>query len=358
VHPRRSCTDAVGYACEMRIGIIAPPSCAVPPTGYGGTESVLDRLARGLTHLGHEVVLFTTGDSECPVERRWLYETSDPGTMGDLEREVRHVLAAYEALDDVDVVHDNTMLGLLRAPQFAPAPVVSTNHGPFAGVFADLYRAVMDRVAVVAISRHQASTAHGVRIAAVIHHGIDPEAFPIGHGDGGYFLFLGRMTPDKGAREAALAARAARLPLVMAAKMREPAERAYFDENVRPVLGGGVEYVGEVGHEQKLALLRDAIALVNPIRWPEPFGLVMIEAMACGTPVIASPLGAAPEIVRHAETGYLCRGHEDLVARMHEVAALERNVCRACVEHHFTTARMAREYAGLFERVAAPRLAA
>ena len=156
---------------------------------------------------------------------------------------------------------------------------------------------------MVAISHHQASTADGVPVAGVIHHGLDLDAIPVGRGDGGYASFLGRMAPEKGPREAALAARAAGVPLRMAAKLREPAEREYFAAEVEPLLCSDVEFLGELGWAEKLELVGGSFALLNPMQWPEPFGLVMIEALATGTPVVATPVGSAPEIVDDGVTG-------------------------------------------------------
>jgi glycosyltransferase involved in cell wall biosynthesis len=311
---------------------------------------VLDRLARGLGKLGHDVTLFTTGDSTCAVDRRWAFDRP-PDRIGDAVTEIQHVVAAYHELQTMDVVHDHTNVGPLYAWRFTDLPVVATNHGPFDEALTTTYRAAQDRVALVAISHHQASTARNLRIDAVIHHGVDPEAFPVGRGDGGFALFLGRMAPEKGAREAALAARRAGIPLLMAAKLREPTEHAYFDAEVKPLLGDGIEYLGEVPHDEKLALLENAHALLNPIQWPEPFGLVMIEALASGTPVLAFPNGAAPEIVDDGETGFLCADTDMMSRRIPDVCRLSRSSCRAAVERRFSTARMCEEHVALFNKL-------
>ncbi|HLF40544.1 MAG TPA: glycosyltransferase family 4 protein, partial [Acidimicrobiia bacterium] len=313
----------------MRIGLVAPPWVPVPPTGYGGTEAVVDLLARGLRAAGEEVVLFTLGCSTCPVPRRWVYEEPQV-PMGIAAAEARHVVRAYRVLTDCDVIHDHTLLG----PSFAPraTPVVTTNHGPFDPGAREIYGAVARRVPIIAISYSQRATAPELPIAAVIHHGIDPEAFPVGTGSGGYLLFLGRMAPEKGAHRAIEVARRAGLPLVLAAKMREPAERRYFAECVEPHLGADVDFVGEVPQEDKAALLGGARALLNPITWAEPFGLVMLEALACGTPVLSFPNGAAPEIVEHGRTGFLCRDEADMVAAVERLDQLRRSDCRAAVE--------------------------
>ena len=183
----------------MRIMIVAPPWLPVPPPAYGGTETVLDGLARGLKAAGQDVLLYTTGESTCPVERSWVFERAIGVGLGGAAAEIRHVVHAYAAAHEVDVVHDHTLIGPLYSERFPRLPVVTTNHGPFESDLIDLYRIVADRVPIIAISHHQASTAGDVPIAAVIHHGVDPAEFPVGDGTGGYALFLGRMNPGKGA---------------------------------------------------------------------------------------------------------------------------------------------------------------
>lgn len=329
----------------MRIGLIAPPWVTVPPTGYGGTERVVDRLARGLQGADHDVVLFTIGDSTCPVPRRWVYEQAQE-PMGVDMAEARHLVRAYRALADCDVIHDHTLLG----PFFSAGktPVVTTNHGPFTSDLREIYGAIATRVPIIAISRSQRAEAPELPITAVIHHGIDPEAFPVGTGDGGYLLFLGRMAPEKGAHRAIEVARRAGLPLVIAAKMREPAERRYFSESVEPHLGPGIKYVGEIHQDDKLALLGGARALLNPISWAEPFGLVMVEALACGTPVLTFPNGAAPEIVEHGRTGWWCQDVDSMAAAVEQIDLLDRTDCRAAVEGHFSSRRMVDEHLVLY----------
>jgi len=260
------------------------------------------------------------------------------------------VAGSQWAVADFDVVHDHTLVGPLYAERFPWLPVVTTNHGPFESDLGDIYRTVGQRASVIAISHHQASTAHGVELAGVIHHGVFPAEFPIGTGDGGYALFLGRMSPDKGVHTAARVARAAGSRLLIAAKMNEQPELEYFDALVRPLLGGGVEYVGEVGGSAKLDLLSHASCLVNPMAWPEPFGMVMIEALACGTPVVATPCGAASEIVREGITGFLRSDEASLVQVLPWVSELDRNACRRSVESHFSAERMVAEHIATYER--------
>ncbi len=333
----------------MRIVIVAPPWVPVPPPAYGGTEAVLDTLARGLAAAGHEVLLFATGDSACPVERAWVFDEAVGVGVGGAAEELHHVIAAYEAAADADIVHDHTLTGPVYAERFPWLPVVTTNHGPFTGVLGSLYRAVSSRVPVIAISHHHASTATGVELAGVVHHGVDLRRVPVGTGSGGYALFLGRMSPDKGVDTAVRVARRAGMPLRIAAKCAEPAELAYFHERVEPLLGGDIEFVGEVGGAEKLALLGGATCLLNPIAWPEPFGMVMIEALAAGTPVVATPCGSAPELVDDGVTGFVRADEAGLAAALGAVAGLDRSACRKAAEERFSAERMVADHLAVYE---------
>jgi glycosyltransferase involved in cell wall biosynthesis len=253
-------------------------------------------------------------------------------------------------MDGVDVLHDHTVAGPVYRHRPRGAQVVATNHGPFDATSTPVYRAMRD-TDVVAISASQALAATDVPIAAVIHHGIDVEDVPVGRGNGGYASFLARMCPDKGPREAALVARAAGVPLRMAAKLREPAERDYFEAAVRPLLCSDVEYVGELGPDEKYELVGESFALLNPLQWAEPFGLVMIEALACGTPVVATPAGSAPELVEDGVTGFLRRGRLSLAAALLDAADLDRGVCRAAAVRRFSSDRMVDDHVRLYRRL-------
>lgn len=332
----------------MRIALIAPPWLPVPPPAYGGTEVVVDNLARGFVAAGHEVILFATGDSTCPVPTAWTYQQAASARLGNSVVETRHLIDAYDTVKGCDVVHDHTMLGPLYSERFPGLRVVTTAHGELTSEVLPLYRELRGRVAIVAISRDQASRTEDVPIARVIHHGLDLNAFPLGDGHGGHLLFLGRMTPGKGVREAALVAHATGAPLKIAAKCREPREIDYFESEIRPLLGGPVEYVGEVGGVDKLELLTGARALVNPIQWAEPFGLVMAEALACGTPVLAFPSGSAPEIVVHGRTGFLCDDVADMAAAVEHLDQIDRVACRAAAETRFSVERMVADHLDLY----------
>jgi len=338
----------------MRVGLIAPPWAPVPPVGYGGTEVVVDNLARGLQELGHDVQLFTVGDSGCPVPTSHLYETA-PRPIGTTVEEAAHVLAAYDAMADVDLIHDHTVLGPLLAPrrQRGRPPILSTHHGAFTAENRRIFREIARRAAVIAISHDQASRAPEIPIASVIHHGIDLATYRPGPGDGGYLLFLGRMSREKGVATALRVAHRTGRRLMLATKMREASEIDYFTSVVEPMLAPDDQLLVEPSIEARLGLLQHAEALINPIAWPEPFGLAMAEALASGTPVVGYGTGAAPEIVDHGITGLLCRDEDDLTDAIGRIPVLDRAACRAAAEQRFSLPRMVRDHVELYERVLA-----
>lgn len=336
----------------MRIGLIAPPWVPVPPPAYGGTEMVVDLIARGLQEAGHEVLLAAASDSTCPVPQVPSTAESDYEVLNDVTSLLAHVVHSYDALHDVDLIHDHTVAGPLYRGRSWEIPVAVTNHGPFIDDTLMLFRAMATDTSIVAISHNQASHAAGVPITRVIHHGLEPERVPVGRGRGGYAAFLGRMNPTKGVAEALQVARAAGVPLRIAAKMREREEREYFEAAVRPLLTREHEYVGEVSDAGKYELLGDAFALLNPIQWSEPFGLAMIESLATGTPVVATPRGSAPEIVRPGFNGFL--GTVDhLAALLPRAAEIDRAACRADVEQRFSARRMVAEHIQLYSDILA-----
>jgi glycosyltransferase involved in cell wall biosynthesis len=339
----------------MRIGLIAPPWVAVPPPAYGGTEVVIDNLARGLQELGHEVQLFTVGESECPVPTDFLYPMP-VAPIGVTVPEMAHVLAAYESLTDMDIIHDHTNLGPLVAGVrgLRRQPVVTTNHGPVTGETQPILAQIARHVSIVAISYAQARQAQafgGVQIGAVIHHGIDLDVYKSGPGGGGYLMFIGRMSPNKGVHHAVRVAKKAGKQLVLSVKMRERIEVEYFESEVKPLLDSGDEIPAEIPLDERIDLLRHADALLNPITWSEPFGLVMAEALACGTPVLAFANGAATEIIDSGTTGYLCRDEEEMIRAVDRVAEIDRANCRSAAERRFSLLRMARDHERFYTRV-------
>jgi glycosyltransferase involved in cell wall biosynthesis len=338
----------------MRIGLIAPPWVPVPPPGYGGTEVVVGNLARGLARRGHDVRLFTVGESRCPVPTRSRYAAAvEP--MGAGVPEAAHVLAAYQELSDAGIIHDHTRLGpLIAARRWRTCPpAVTTNHGPFTPVTRRIFAEIARHAAIVAISRAQARAAGGIPIAAVIHHGVDLDMYQPGPGGGGCVLFAGRMSADKRAHRAVrIAARAGR-KLIIVTRIREPAEKSYYEQKVRPLLPPEDDLLDDPPLPDRLELMRNADALVSPISWPEPSGLVMAEALASATPVLAFPRGAAPEIVDDGKTGYLCKDEDEMVTALGKVTRPGRVDCRAAAERRFSLHRMVTGYERLYRAILA-----
>ncbi|WHP60051.1 glycosyltransferase family 4 protein [Arthrobacter sp. KFRI-F3372] len=340
----------------MRIGLVAGPWIPIPPVTYGGIERVVHNLARGFVAAGHEVLLAAPSDSTCPVPLVAGMQDSAPHELGSTTSELSHVVRAYKSLGSVDIIHDHTMAGPLYVHSPQGTPVVTTIHGPLNAHAVDIYGAIARRrAAIIAISRDQASHAPEVPITRVIHHGMDVSSVPVGAGDGGYLCFVGRSCPDKGLLEAIMIAREAGMPLRIAVKMREPAELRYFHEAIEPLLGPNEDFVGEVDDATKYRLMGGALAFLNPIQWSEPFGLVMIEALATGTPVIGTKIGSAPEIVDHGRTGFLGKTR-DLARFAGSAAGLDRTACRRVVAERFSVERMVGQHLRLFSELVESRM--
>lgn len=320
----------------LRIGMIAPPWFSVPPTGYGGIERVVAMLTDGLARRGHEVTLFASGGSRTAGRLVSVFETPPSRALGDPFVEMQHLAEAYAHWRQFDVIHDHTVLGLTTGAAL-PVPVLHTIHGPVIEPFRSLYARLAARVRLVAISRHQRSTLADGCHAAVVYNALDPAEYEFSAKAGDYLLFVGRINPEKGVLQALEIARRARLPLLMLAKINEQSEHDYFEAVVKPALRGvDVDLLEQASHEVKMRAYRDALATLFPIQWPEPFGLVMIESMATGTPVIAFANGSVPEVVAHGETGYVCRSVEEAVRAVGTVATLDRKACRERVTRLFS----------------------
>lgn len=333
---------------------IAPVWFTVPPKGYGGIELVVGLLADGLADRGHDVTLFASGGSQTRARLAApLPEPPDPALLGNVWFDAFHALSAYLRAGDFDLVHDHSgIVGpALGAMLEGSPPVVHTLHGPWTQPAASYYSLLHRRVRLVAISEAQRDGHPDIEYAGTVYNGIDVDAYRLEEDKDDYLVYLGRSSPDKGPALAVEVARRAGLPMTMMVKKSEPFERDYWDNVVAPYLTDDITVIENALMETKVEVLAKARAMVFPIRWSEPFGLVMVEAMACGTPVITSPLGAAPELVIDGETGFLRHSVEDMVEALDHVGDISPATCRKRVEEYFSADAMVDGYLDVFDRV-------
>lgn len=334
----------------MRVGLIASPFITVPPVRYGGTELFISNLAEALVRAGVDVSVYTNGESTVNADIRWRYALQDwplDSETSGLLKELDHVSWAIEtASGECDVIHLNSTVAVPFS-RFTSRPVVCTLHHPWHKQLTDIYERY-DRVRYVAISRHQAGVHPGVS-SSVIHHGIDVAQYEFSEQKQPYLCFLGRICPIKGTHHAIQIAKRSGLQLKIAGEV-QPIFRQYFDEVIRPAIDGEqVQFLGEADHELKNKLLQHATAFLFPIEWEEPFGLAMVEAMACGTPVIAFRGGAVEEVVQDGVSGYVCGNVEEAVAALKHLNLSPRMI-RAYAEEKFSSEVMARHYLELYRQ--------
>jgi glycosyltransferase involved in cell wall biosynthesis len=343
----------------MRIAQVAPLYESVPPKAYGGTERIVSYLTEELVRRGHEVTLFASGDSETAARlvapcRRAL--RLDPDCRDPL---VPHMLLLEAVAGEAarfDVIHYHCDYLHFALSRRLGVPALTTLHGRLdLPDLVPLYRQYRD-MPVVSISAAQRGPLPWIRWVGTVHHGIPRDLYVPRYRPGRYLAVLGRISPEKRVDLAVGIAERAGLPLKVAAKV-DPADRLYFEEHIRPLLGRpGVEFVGEIGDREKQAFLGEAAALLFPVDWPEPFGLVMIEALACGTPVIAFRRGSVPEILETGVTGFVVDDVEQAVAAVRRALALDRRRCRQTFDRRFTASRMAGDYLTLYRRLIRPTL--
>jgi glycosyltransferase involved in cell wall biosynthesis len=340
----------------VRIAEIAPVWVPVPPPSYGGIELVVSHLADGLTARGHEVTLFAAQGSQTeaqlvsPVDR--AVDLAEVGS--NITDELVHALPAYRRAAEFDVIHDHSGLGTaLGAARGGPPPVVHTLHGPWNDASRRFFRAVSPPIHLIAISEAQKAGNPDLDYAGVVHNGLDLSVHPWQKEKEDFLLFLGRCNPEKGPEVAVDVAKRADVRLVMMVKRTEPHEYEHWEREVEPRLRGDEELIFDSTQDLKVDLLGRARATLFPIQWPEPFGLVMIESMACGTPVLAMARGAAPEVVVDGETGFLTETVEEMVAAVERVDEISPEACRDHVTEHFSADAMVNKTERILERVVA-----
>jgi glycosyltransferase involved in cell wall biosynthesis len=338
----------------LRIGLISPLYESVPPRLYGGTERVIYGLARGLAEAGHEVTLYASGDSRArgcrlvPVVDEALRLRSRPANDPHAYT-LRMMQMVSRDSADLDVIHNHHDYWMLPLSEMTDTPFVSTLHGRLD--LPDISAAFLSfpRANYVSISDAQRGPLSLLRWVRTVHNGIDVDALRFQPRPGAYLAFLGRIFWDKRPDLAIRIAKQAGIPLKIAAKIEGPESQAYFDAHVRPhVDGRNVEYLGEIGEREKDELLGGALGLVFPIDWPEPFGLVMAESLACGTPVLARPLGAVPELLRDGVTGFASLDPDQLARRVADLERIDRAGCRRWAEERFSLRRMTEDYIDVY----------
>lgn len=335
----------------MNIALLSTPCIRIPPHGYGGTELFCYELSEALHDRGHEVTVFTTGDSRIRARKRALYWRAEwPMTAAD---DVNHAAWAYEQIVKsrraFDVVHNNSPLGVPFS-RFLSTPVVHTLHHSRRAPYSRIY-STHPSVHYVAISQRQLELETPLAHASVIHHGVTPSRYPPSAVDDGYLLHLGRYCPDKGTHVAIDVAELAGLPIQLAGRLHEAGE-AYFNQLVRPRLRPGLVIdVGEADQSAKVALLRGARALLLPLQWEEPFGLVAIEAMFSGTPVLGFARGSLPELVEEGVTGFLVAPGDvtAMASRVRSLTSFNRLRCAERARARFSAATMVDAYEALYD---------
>lgn len=340
----------------MRIAQVAPLYESCPPQLYGGTERVVSYLTEELVRMGHEVTLFASGDSQtkarlvpgCKRALRLDSDVADP-----LAHHMVMMGRVLRQAQNFDILHFHT--DYLHYPAFANVspPVVTTLHGrQDLPDLTEVYREFCD-MPLVSISENQRTPLPRANWIKTVHHGLPDNLLDYGAGDGGYLAFIGRVSPEKRLDRAVQIASEAGIPLKVAAKI-DKTDRAYFHEVIEPLLCERVEFIGEIDETQKRDFLGRARALLFPVDWPEPFGLVMIEAMACGTPVLAFNCGSVPEVIDNGVSGVVVSGMDDAHAALPGVLGLDRRAVRASFEKRFTARRMAEDYIGVYTDLMPP----
>ena len=337
----------------MRIGLIASPFISVPPARYGGTELFVAQLAEGLKNSGFDVVVYANGESQLSAEIRWLYKKSQWPIDGELYatlKDMNHsAWAIRDAWDEVDVIHVNNVTGLPYS-RFDGPRFVYTIHHAYNEHLSEFYK-YYPQVNYVTISNFQQAREQMPRMR-MIHHGVDMNRYPLQASKRKYLAFLGRIAPMKGTHTAIEIAKKSGVPLKIAGEI-QPIYREYFETQVKPHIDGKlIEYIGEADLENKNELLGGALAMLFPIHWNEPFGLVMIEAMAKGTPVLAFPGGAVEEVIAEGVSGHICRSVDEMVDSVRELEGrFDPENVRAYAAENFSVERMVKEYASLYREL-------
>ncbi len=338
----------------MRIAQITSPVLKIPPSKYGGTERVVSALTEELVKRGHDVTLFASGDSVTsaqliPITKINLTDTGVADPYGANPWTLLGIGKAYAMQDSFDIIHDHTWhLGLPTA-QLARTPSVFTLHGPITADNKKIFEK-MDHPYLVTISKAQAVPAPHLNYAGTVYHGFSMEHYPFSSEHGKYLLYVGRISAEKGVHHAIDAALHLNLPLIIAAKV-DSVELTYYEKYIKPRLGGKITWIGEVDEEERNTLMSGALAFLHPACWREPFGLTLIEAMACGTPVIGFNQGSVPELVKHGVSGYVVDNTKEMIHAIRNIHSIDRRGTRNYAIKKFTVKNMVDGYEEIYDRI-------
>ncbi|MFA5801093.1 MAG: glycosyltransferase family 4 protein [Thermoleophilia bacterium] len=337
----------------MKIAMLAPPWIKIPPAGYGGIEWVVYYLTNELVERGHDVTLFASGDSETKAGLVSIFPEQLPDRIGETLYDVRQTADCLLRADEFDIIHDHSGFTAVPFATLIKTPVVHTLHGPFSEDVCSYYRQFGNSAHYVAISEYQRSCCPNIQYAGTVYNPIDISSWPFVEKEdkGDYLLAFGRLCADKGFHTAIEVAKRTGQKLVIAGAIQHQS-RDYYETVIRPHIDGEqISFVGEVSLTEKWNLFSKAKAFLFPIQWPEPFGLVMIEAMATGTPVISFPEGAAPEVVVDGVTGFMVKNVDEMVAALDRIGEIDAKACRQHVQDKFSVSRCTDGYERVYEKV-------
>lgn len=337
----------------MRIAQIAPIVESVPPKKYGGTERVVHSLTEQLVKIGHDVTLFASGDSQTSanlvsVYPKSLKEANFQDLYGANCYTMLNIGTAYALQDHFDIIHDHTGYMALPAAQTSKTPVVMTYHGPITPEVR-LVHQMLNSPFLVSISKSQARPGPDLNWAGTVYNGLEMSRYPFSEADDGYLLFVGRIDAEKGVHHAIKVAQILGLPLIIAAKLdRSPLYLNYYRTKIKPHLNQEIRWVGEVDEKERNKLMSKALAFLHPVTWPEPFGLTMIESMACGTPVVAFNQGSIPEVIQDGRSGFVVGNVEQMVQAVKNIKQIDRRYCRQYALKNFSAKKMAEGYLKIY----------
>lgn len=338
----------------MRIAQIAPLIETVPPEKYGGTERVVYTLTEELVKRGHEVTLFASGDSKTSAKLvsvfpKALRKVKLEDLYGNNVYTMLNIGLAYSRQFQFDIIHDHIGHASLPAANMSQTPVVTTLHGAFTPENKRIYE-YLNKPYYISISNAQREPAPNIHYAGNVYNGLYMDDYPFSEEDEGYLLFVGRITMEKGVHYAIEVAQYLNLPLIIAAKL-ESVDMPYFNEYIAPRLSDQVQWIGEVNEEERNKLMSKALAFLHPITWREPFGLTLIESMACGCPVIAFNKGSIPEVISHGYTGYVVNDVDEMIEAMAKIDRIDRHECRQYALKNFNALKMTIEYEAIYKKV-------